>query len=69
MDRDDLVETTHSDRAAPSLLVPKKYGTYRLFVDCGGLNKQIEKTCWPLLRINEVIGSLEGNMYLSNIDS
>ena len=68
LERDDLVEPTHSDWAAPSLLVPKKDGTYRLVVDYRGLNKQIEKTCWPLPRINEVIDSLEGNMYFSNID-
>ena len=66
--RDDLVEPLHSDWAAPSLLVPKKDGTYRLVVDYRGQNKQIEKTCWPLPRINEVIDSLEGNMYFSNID-
>ena len=68
LERDDLVEPTDSDWAAPSLLVPKKDGTYRLVVDYCALNKQIEKTCWPLLRINEVIDSLEGNMYSSNID-
>ena len=68
LERDDLVEPTHSDWAAPSLLVPKKDGTYRLVVDYRGLNKQIVKTYWPLPRINEVIDSLEGNMYFSNID-
>ena len=68
LERDDLVEPTHSYWAAPSLLVPKKDGTYRLIVDYRGLNKQIEKTCWLLSRINEVIDSLEGNMYFSNID-
>ena len=68
MERDDLVEPTHSDWAAPSLLVPKKDGIYRLVVDYRGLNKQIEKTCRPLQRINEVNDSLEGNMYFSNID-
>ena len=52
LERDDLVEPTHSDWAAPSLLVPKKGGTYRLVVDYRGLNKQIEKTCWPLPRIH-----------------
>ena len=67
LERDDLVEPTHSDWAEQSLLVPKKDGTYRLVVDYRGLNKQIEKTCWPLLR-NNYIDSLEGNMYFSNID-
>ena len=43
----------------------KKGGTCRIFADCRGLNKQIEKTCWPL--INEFFYYLEGNLY-SNID-
>ena len=67
-ERDDLVEPTRSEWAAPSLLVPKKDGSYRLVVNYRGLNKQIEKTCWPLPRINEVIDSMERNMYFSNID-
>ena len=65
LERDDLVEPTHSE-AAPSLLVPKKDGTYRLVVDYRGLNQQIEKTNWPFPRINEVIDSLEGNVLLKH---
>ena len=64
----NLVEPTHSFWAAPSLLVKKKDGTFRLVVDYRGLNKQIEKTSWPLPRINDVIDSLDGNIYFSNID-
>ena len=64
----DQITPTHSDCAAPSILVPKKYGSYRLVVDYRGLNKQIEKTCWPLPRINDVIDSLEGNLFFSSID-
>ena len=47
----DEFEPTHSDWAAPSLLVTKNYGTYRLVVDYRGLNKQIEKTCWPFHKL------------------
>ena len=46
----------------------KKNGSYRLVVDYRGLNKQIEKTIWPLPRMNNVIDSLDGNCYFSNID-
>ena len=63
-----LIDPTHSYWAAPSILVKKKDGSYRLVVDYRGLNKQIEKTSWPLPRINDVIDSLDGNCYISNID-
>ena len=39
-----------------------------LIVDYGGLNKPIDKTSWPLPRINKVIDSLEGNIYFWNRD-
>ena len=63
-----LIEPTHSYWAAPSILVKKKDGSYRLVVDYRGLNKQIEKTSWPLPRINDVIDSLDGNCFFSSID-
>ena len=63
-ERDDLAEPTHS--AEPSLFVPKKDGAYHLVVEYCGMNKHIEKTSWPLPRINEVYDSMEGKMYFSN---
>ena len=68
LEQANLVEPTHSYWAAPSILVKKKDGTFRLVVDYRGLNKQIEKTSWPLPRINDIIDSLDGNIYFSNID-
>ena len=64
----NLVEPTHSYWAAPFILVKKKDGTFRLVVDYRDLNKQIEKTSWSLPRNNDVIDSLDGNIYFSNID-
>ena len=63
-----LFEPIHSYWAAPSILVKKKDCICRLVVDYRGLNKHIEKTSWPLPRINDVIDSLDGNCYFSNID-
>ena len=64
----NLVETNHLYWAAPSILVKKKDGTFRPVVNYRVLNKQIEKTSWPLPRIHDVIDSLEANVYFSNID-
>ena len=58
-----LTEPTHSYWAAPSILVKKKDGSYRLIVDYRDLNKQIEKTSWPLPR-----KKIDGNGCLSIID-
>ena len=63
-----LIEPTHSYWAPPSVFLKKKDGSYRLFVDYIGLNKQIENTSWPLPRINDVIDSLDRNCYFSNIN-
>ena len=63
-----LIEPTHSYMASPSILVKKKDGSYRLVVDYRGLNKQIEETSWPVPGMNDVIDSLDGNCYFSNID-
>ena len=68
LENSGLVEPTYSYWAAPSILVKKKDGNYRLVVDYRGLNKQIEKTSWPLPRINDVIESMDGNCFFSNID-
>ena len=63
-----LIEPTHSFWAAPSILVKKNDGSYRLVVDYRGLNKQIEGTSWPLPSLNDVVYSLDGNCYFSNND-
>ena len=63
-----LVEATHFYWAASSILLRKNDGSYRLDVNYRCLNNQIEKTSWPLPRINDVIDCLDGNCYFSNID-
>ena len=65
--RDEVVEPTNSEWAAPSFIVPK-IATYRLVVDYRVLNIQLEKRCWPLWGNNEVFDSQEENMYFSNRD-
>ena len=59
LEDEKLIKPIHSYWAAPSILVKKKDGSYRPVVDYRGLNKQIEKTSWPLPRKNDVIDSLD----------
>ena len=64
----DLIEPTHSEWAAPTVLVPKKDGSYRLVIDYRKLNSKTVKTSWPLPRIQDILGSLQGSCYFSNLD-
>ena len=41
----------------------------RIVIEHSELNSQIEKTRWSLPRISDVIGSLDGYMLFSNLDS
>ena len=64
----DLIEPTHSEWAAPTVLVQKKDGSYRLVIDYRKLNSQTVKTSWPLPRNQDILGSLQGSCYFSNLD-
>ena len=59
----DLIAPTHSEWAAPTILVPKKDGSYRLVVDYRKLNSQTVKTSWPLPRISDILLNLEGSCF------
>ena len=63
----DLITATHSDWAGPSILVPRKDGTYSLVRYNSGLDRQKAKTYWPLSRINDVIDSMGGKLFFSRI--
>ena len=64
----DLIAPTHSEWAAPTILVPKKDGSYRLVVDYRKLNSQTVKTSWPLPRISDILLNLEGSCFFSSLD-
>ena len=63
-----LIEPTLSEWAAPKMLVPQKDGSYRLVIDYRKLNSQTVKTSWPLPRIKDILGSLQGSCYFSNLN-
>ena len=64
----DLIEPTHSEWASPTVLVPKKDGSFRLVIDCRKLNSQTIETSWPLPRITDTLSSLEGSYLFSSLD-
>ena len=60
----DISTLTQPENTAPSILVPKKYGTC---VSDRGRTKQTEKTFWPLRKIDDVIDSSEVDTLFSNL--
>ena len=54
--------------AAPTGLVPKRDGSYRLVIDYRKLNSQTVKTSWPLPRISDILYNLEGSCFFSSLD-
>lgn len=68
-----IIEPTRSEWSSPVLLVPKKSDInngkkWRLVVDYRKLNNVIEHDKFPLPNITEVIDSLSGSIYFSQLD-
>lgn len=52
----------------PTLIVPKKDGKWRLYVDSQEINKIMVKYRSPMLRVEELIDKLQGTKLFLKID-
>lgn len=55
-----LIKTSRSSYSSLVILVKKKDGSYRLYVDYRGLNKATIKNKYPIPIIKELLGKLRG---------
>ncbi|CAB0006640.1 unnamed protein product, partial [Nesidiocoris tenuis] len=68
MEKMGIVEASTSSWASPIVLVKKKDGSTRFCVDFRKLNDATKKDSYPLPKIDELLGSLEGSQWFSTLD-
>lgn len=71
--QNDIIEEAKSEWSSPVLLVPKKTADnknlkWRLVIDYRKLNECIVDDKFPLPNITEILDSLSGSIYFSNLD-
>ena len=52
---------------SPIVLVPNKYGTWRMCMDFWALNKIIVNNCYHFPRIDDLLDQLKNEIYLTNL--
>nr|GEU53874.1 reverse transcriptase domain-containing protein [Tanacetum cinerariifolium] len=63
-----FIRSSSSPWGAPVLFVKKKYGSFRMCIDCRELNKLIVKNRYPLPRIDDLFDQLQGLSVYSKTD-
>ena len=63
-----MITEIWSPYVAPVVLVRKKDGSFRLWIDYRGLEKIITKDKFPSPFINEMLDELHGTRYFSKLD-
>ena len=66
--KEGVVEPSESPWASPIVLVNKKDGSVRFCVDYRALNKITKRDVYPLPRIDDLLGALDGMRYFTSLD-
>ena len=64
----DLIRPSPIPYSLSVVMVKKKDGTLRMYIDFRELNKNIMKNRYPIPRIDELMDDIHGENFFSNID-
>lgn len=65
---EDIVQPSKSAWSSPVILMPKKDGTHRFYVDYRQLNAVSKKDAYPIPYVSAILDRSQGAKYLSLID-
>jgi hypothetical protein len=63
------IEPSDSSRSTPTVLIMKKDGSMRFYVNYQALNKVTEKDAFPLLHIDDLLDTLHGAKVVCSLDT
>ena len=63
-----VIRPTYSPCGSLIVLIPKKYGTWRMWVDFHALKKITLKNCYPLPHIDDLLDQLKNAVYFTKLD-
>jgi len=63
-----LKESSNSEWASPSFIIPKKNGTVRFIADLRKVNERIRRKPFPIPKISEIMQKLDGFQYATALD-
>jgi hypothetical protein len=63
-----IIRPSSSPCGSPIMMVPKKDGTWRMYVDYRDLNKIMVKNRYPLSRIDNLLHQLKNVVYFTKLD-
>lgn len=68
MRQDGVIHPSNSPWSSPIVMVRKKDGSHRFFVDYGALNSVTKRDTFPLPHIDDILDQLGGACYFSTLD-
>ena len=68
MDKNGVIEKSESERASPLVIVTKKDGGIRIYVDYQEMNKTTKFDAYPMPSVDEMLDQIGSTQFISTLD-